>query len=295
MFVTVWQLLVCQSGAPSDVGSGLSLGSTENMRMLIERNNWWTKLRRLFWQDVMLLLRSGPSRFCPPQMLQESIIIGHYYFLLYPSQFFIHKPIYNSTLWRWKSLSNSILFTASVFQRSKSISQILFSNSFSLWWDVTPCSLLKVNRRFGGKCRLHLQGRIQEHYVSFEVLTAMSTKSMLFVGSAYYSTLKTEAVPSSEMWVNFYRTTQRHISENNILNSHHLENLKSLSRNTFHPQGKTKYQPQVKLQVGITCPVRDKSYFVAQYFTFITKLDTCAIPNLVLYALHRWLHFESVF
>jgi hypothetical protein len=26
-------------------------------------------------------------------------------------------------------------------------------------WDVTPCSPLNVNRRFGGTYRLHLQGR----------------------------------------------------------------------------------------------------------------------------------------
>jgi hypothetical protein len=29
----------------------------------------------------------------------------------------------------------------------------------SVFWDKTPCSPLKVKRRFGGKCRLHLQGR----------------------------------------------------------------------------------------------------------------------------------------
>jgi hypothetical protein len=29
----------------------------------------------------------------------------------------------------------------------------------SIVWDIMPCSTLKVNRRFGGKCRLHLQGR----------------------------------------------------------------------------------------------------------------------------------------
>jgi hypothetical protein len=29
----------------------------------------------------------------------------------------------------------------------------------SIIWDITPCSPLKVNRRFGGTCRLHLQGR----------------------------------------------------------------------------------------------------------------------------------------
>jgi hypothetical protein len=27
------------------------------------------------------------------------------------------------------------------------------------FWDITPCSPSKVNRRFGGTCRLHLQGQ----------------------------------------------------------------------------------------------------------------------------------------
>jgi hypothetical protein len=29
----------------------------------------------------------------------------------------------------------------------------------SVFWDITPCSPLKVNQRFGGTSRLHLQGR----------------------------------------------------------------------------------------------------------------------------------------
>jgi hypothetical protein len=29
----------------------------------------------------------------------------------------------------------------------------------SIFWDIMPCSPLKVNRRFGGTCRLHLQAR----------------------------------------------------------------------------------------------------------------------------------------
>jgi hypothetical protein len=29
----------------------------------------------------------------------------------------------------------------------------------SIFWDITPYSPLKVNRRLGGTCRLHLQGR----------------------------------------------------------------------------------------------------------------------------------------
>jgi hypothetical protein len=29
----------------------------------------------------------------------------------------------------------------------------------SIFWDITTCSPLKINRRFGGICRLHIQGR----------------------------------------------------------------------------------------------------------------------------------------
>jgi hypothetical protein len=29
----------------------------------------------------------------------------------------------------------------------------------SIFWDITTCSPLKANRRFGGTCRFHLQGR----------------------------------------------------------------------------------------------------------------------------------------
>jgi protein subunit release factor A len=28
----------------------------------------------------------------------------------------------------------------------------------SVFWDITPCTALKVNQRFGGTCHLHLQG-----------------------------------------------------------------------------------------------------------------------------------------
>jgi hypothetical protein len=38
----------------------------------------------------------------------------------------------------------------------------------SILWDITPSSPLEVNRRFGGTCRLHLQGwRISLLYVGF--------------------------------------------------------------------------------------------------------------------------------
>jgi hypothetical protein len=30
----------------------------------------------------------------------------------------------------------------------------------TIFWDITPCSPLKVNRRFGGTYRLHLESQI---------------------------------------------------------------------------------------------------------------------------------------
>jgi hypothetical protein len=32
----------------------------------------------------------------------------------------------------------------------------------TIFWDITPCSPLSVNRRFGGTYRLHLQGRSEQ-------------------------------------------------------------------------------------------------------------------------------------
>jgi hypothetical protein len=41
---------------------------------------------------------------------------------------------------------------------------LLHCKTFPLWrilifWDITPCSPLKINRHSSGTCRLHLQGR----------------------------------------------------------------------------------------------------------------------------------------
>jgi hypothetical protein len=105
----------------------------------------------------------------------------------------------------------------------------------SVLWGITPCSPLKVNRRFGGTCRLHLQGRRtskQETNVkqvasrvilcnpkfrqvdcSAWYLTCFTLVSWL----ACYLTLKMEATCSSESSVDFQRTTRRYIPEDKTL------------------------------------------------------------------------------
>jgi hypothetical protein len=59
----------------------------------------------------------------------------------------------------------------------------------SVFWDITPCSPLRVIRRLGGACRLHLQGR--------EISQARNEKI--------------EATYSSETSVDFQRTTRGYI------------------------------------------------------------------------------------
>jgi hypothetical protein len=64
-----------------------------------------------------------------------------------------------------------------------------------IFWDITPCSLLKVNRRFGGS---------RAKLGNFFALVSC------FV---YSSTFKMEAICSSETSVDFKRTTRRYILE----------------------------------------------------------------------------------
>jgi hypothetical protein len=67
---------------------------------------------------------------------------------------------------------------------------------------MTPCSPLRVNRRFGGTYRLHLF-----------LLPAFTLVSC----SAYSSTLKMEAISSPETSVDIRQTTRRYIPEDSTL------------------------------------------------------------------------------
>jgi hypothetical protein len=94
----------------------------------------------------------------------------------------------------------------------------------SIFWDITPCSLLKVNRCFGGTFRPHHQVRnINQTRTQRESRWQAELVSYL----AYSSILKMEAICTSEMPVDFQHTTRRYIPENRTLPNHRCENLKS--------------------------------------------------------------------
>jgi hypothetical protein len=78
----------------------------------------------------------------------------------------------------------------------------------SIFWNTMPCSPLKVNPRFGGTYRLHLQSRRINQ--ARNQLEAGSKQSSCL---AYSSTLKTEATRCPETTVVFQRATRRYIPE----------------------------------------------------------------------------------
>jgi hypothetical protein len=92
----------------------------------------------------------------------------------------------------------------------------------SVFWNITSCSPLKVNRRSGETCRLHIQGRrISRVRELFERRRQAESRSQLrlplaftlFSCSAYSLILKMEAICFFETSVGFQQTTRCYIPE----------------------------------------------------------------------------------
>jgi hypothetical protein len=75
----------------------------------------------------------------------------------------------------------------------------------TIFWDITPCTPLKVNGRFRETCRLHLQGRRKQ------VANRCHLLSCWFLAQLNFSTLKMEAICSSKTSVDTRWSTQRYI------------------------------------------------------------------------------------
>jgi hypothetical protein len=77
-----------------------------------------------------------------------------------------------------------------------------------IFWDMTPCSLLRFNRRFGGTYRLHLQGRRNKFSNACCLLACWFLLKFFFRPWRWM-----KAICSSETSVETQRTTRRHIPE----------------------------------------------------------------------------------
>jgi hypothetical protein len=85
-----------------------------------------------------------------------------------------------------------------------------------IFWDMTPCSPLGFDGRFGGTYRLHLQGRRNRFS------KPASKHSPFYVPARWFtepvsSTLQMEAICSPETSVETQRTTRLHIPEDYTL------------------------------------------------------------------------------
>jgi hypothetical protein len=58
------------------------------------------------------------------------------------------------TLFQWSRPLNIYLRSILIFEV---LTAVVVNNT--IFWDITPCSPLRVDRRFGGTYRLHVQGR----------------------------------------------------------------------------------------------------------------------------------------
>jgi hypothetical protein len=91
----------------------------------------------------------------------------------------------------------------------------------SIFWDITPCNQLKVNRRFGGtrhfnlQCRRMIEARNQ-HESRWQAQQASKAFIVVFC-LAYFLTLMMEATRSSETSDDFQLITWHYIPEDKTL------------------------------------------------------------------------------
>jgi hypothetical protein len=94
----------------------------------------------------------------------------------------------------------------------------------TIFWDITRCSLLNANRRFRGTYCLHLQCRRISHARNHR---ESRWQAELSLSPAYSSTLKMEAICSSEKSVDIQGTAWRYIPEDGTVQLVHLFAMKA--------------------------------------------------------------------
>jgi hypothetical protein len=122
---------------------------------------------------------------------------------------FISRIIWNT----WTHCADKM---SSFFVMFKRVCRVWSSHSVryeEFFWDIEPCSPLKINRRFEQTYLLLLHcGRINQTRTQLFLPLAF----MLVYCSVYFSALKKEATCSSETSVAFQRTTRRYIPEDEL-------------------------------------------------------------------------------
>jgi hypothetical protein len=90
-----------------------------------------------------------------------------------------------------------------------------------IFWNMTPCSPLSFNRRFGGTYRFHLQGKLTFqrnilHPSSWSKGKPSKKPSWSRQQAKQEEALKMEVICSSETLFDFHRTTSKRVSSSGI-------------------------------------------------------------------------------
>jgi hypothetical protein len=117
---------------------------------------------------------------------------------------------------RWSANWHSVAEHWSKWSRPIAITFLkILCKSSAIFWDVTPCSPLSINRRFGGTCRLYLQGQ--------KISWARNQRES---SSFYFFDLEDAGNMFLRNVCDTQRTTRRYIPEDSTLHNHRCENLK---------------------------------------------------------------------
>jgi hypothetical protein len=87
-------------------------------------------------------------------------------------------------------------------------SNYLMSMKRTIFWSITPCSPLKMNRRFGGTYRLHLQVRRisrarNQRESSWQVTSACNLISLWFLARLIRRPRRWRRYDTSKRWLTF--------------------------------------------------------------------------------------------
>jgi hypothetical protein len=104
----------------------------------------------------------------------------------------------------WNIVGSDVFFWGHEFLKGWRIWGSHSTTKSTIFWDITPCNSLKVNRRFGGTYCFYLHAEEPASSAGFP-------PAFTLVSCSAYSTLKMEATRSSETSVNFQCTTWRYI------------------------------------------------------------------------------------
>jgi hypothetical protein len=99
------------------------------------------------------------------------------------------------------------------------------------FWDITPCSALKVDRRFGGISNASIRAICVCKLVH---LTLLATCFILFSCSAYPSPMKMQDTCSSVTSVDFQWTTRLYIREYRTLQGLFMSSVETTLEETIY-------------------------------------------------------------